>query len=180
VVDAKPMPDELLVAVHNDTALVRVLGRGSFKAGPTLKQFGVMAIEQGCRRFILDMDGCLGMDSTFMGVLAGLALRLRREDAGVVVMMNLSDKTSYLLETLGLDRLLELYPAGCLDDALKEHLSVLADVSRLELEEGDQRLTLETMLEAHQDLVEAAPENLPKFKSVIEYVGQDLQQIERP
>lgn len=180
VVEAKPMPDELLVAVREDAALVRVCGRGSFKTGPALKQFGVMAVEQGCRRIILDMDKCVGMDSTFMGVLAGLALRLRRESEGVVVMMNLSEKTSYLLETLGLDRLLELYRAGSLDDALRSHLSGLGDLSRLEVNEGDQRLTLETMLEAHQDLVEAAPENLPKFKSVIEYVSQDLQQIEGP
>ncbi len=179
-IDVKPNPDELLVAVVGGAALVRVHGRGSFKTGPALKQFGVMAIEQGCRRIILDMDGCIGMDSTFMGVLAGLALRLRRDAEGVVVMMNLSDKTSYLLETLGLDRLLELYPAGHLDDALKQHLSVLGDLSQLAVDESDKRLTLETMLEAHQDLVKAVPENLPKFKNVIEYVSQDLQQLEGP
>ena len=178
MVDADPQSEALLVAIHEDTALVRVCGRGSFKIGPALKQFGTEAIARGCRRIILDMDTCMGMDSTFMGVLAGLALRLRRESDGVVVMMNLSDKTSYLLETLGLGRLLELYRVGQLDEALREHLSVLMDLNRLEVDADNQRLTLETMLEAHQDLVKAAPENLPKFKNVIAFVSQDLQQLE--
>jgi len=169
--------DAVLVAIHEKTALVRVVGRGTFKNGSTLKQFGLAAMREGCDCFILDMDACIGMDSTFMGVLAGIALRLKRESRGMVVMMNLSQKTHSLLSTLGLHQLLELHEKGTLDGALREHLKEIADLSLLDNSGDSDRVTLETMLEAHQNLVNVAPENLPKFKSVIEYVSQDLKRL---
>lgn len=170
--------DAVLVAIHETTALVRVVGRGSFKNGSTLKQFSLTAIRHGCERFIVDMDQCIGMDSTFMGVLAGVALRLRREEKGKVVIMNLTPKTHALLSTLGLHQLLELHEAGTLDQELMRHLEVFADVESLERSGRNDKLTLETILEAHQNLVQVTPENLPQFRSVIEYVSQDLKRFE--
>lgn len=75
---SEKIQDELLVAVRKHYAMVKVNGRVSFRAGPSLKRFGVSAIERGCTQIVFDMEGCLGMDSTFMGVLAGLAFRVRR------------------------------------------------------------------------------------------------------
>lgn len=169
--------DVLLVAIHHSTALIRVKGRGSFKVGPALKQFGVSAISNGCRQFILDMNECVGMDSTFMGVLAGLALRLKNE-SGSVVMMNLTSKTMALLETLGLDHLIQTFMEGSVSEDLKKKLSEVVDVSKLPVSTQDKKLTLETMLSAHEDLVKADPENLPKFKNVMSYLSADLKQIE--
>ena len=42
--------------------------------------------------------------------------------------------------------------------------------------EGKKKETTETMLEAHQALCDAAPENLSRFKDVLEYLKQDLHQ----
>lgn len=173
----KPI-DELLVAVHRACALVRVRGRGSFKTGPALKRFGLSAIADGCERFILDMDECIGMDSTFMGVLAGLALRLKKQGDGKVIVMNLGAKPKSLLETLGLDRLLETYQGGELTDGLKAELACISGLSTLDSADPGKRVTLETMLAAHEDLVTASPDNLPKFRNVIDYLGEDLQGYE--
>jgi hypothetical protein len=41
-------------------------------------------------------------------------------------------------------------------------------------ESGDKTEQAKTMLEAHEALVEAAPENITKFKDVLEYLKQDL------
>jgi hypothetical protein len=44
-------------------------------------------------------------------------------------------------------------------------------------QEGDNRkTTAETMLEAHEDLVRVSPENLPKFKDVLTFLREDLEQ----
>jgi anti-anti-sigma factor len=171
--------DLLLVAMHHSSALIRVRGRGSFKVGPALKQFGLSAISSGCKQFILDMNECIGMDSTFMGVLAGLALRLKHEEAGGrMVMMNLSPKTLALLETLGLNRLIDAYLEGDTSDDLKKRLSDVVDMAALKGSISDQKLTLETMLSAHEDLVKISPGNLPKFKNVMAYLSADLKQFE--
>ena len=168
----------LRVAICGSTALVCVRGRGSFKMGPALKQFGAAAIEQGCQDLMLDMDGCLSMDSTFMGVLAGLALKLKSEDRGGVVVMNLSAKTLDLLQTLGLDRLLEVYEAGAVPEGLRKHLDCIVNTAALDVSEVEKRVSLETMLAAHEDLVRASPGNLPKFQNVLDYLGEDLRKLE--
>jgi len=170
--------DVLLVATHHASALIRVKGRGSFKVGPGLKQFGVSAMSSGCKQFILDMDECVGMDSTFMGVLAGLASRLKHDVGGNMVMMNLTHKTLALLETLGLDRVMETYLQGSASEELKKRLSDVADMSVLGGSLTDRKLTLETMLTAHEDLVKVSPDNLPKFKNVMAYLSADLKQFE--
>ena len=171
--------DELLVAVRKNCALVKVSGRGSFKAGPSLKRFGASVIEKGCTQIIFDMESCLAMDSTFMGVLAGLALRIQREQSkGRVVVMNLTPKTASMLRTLGLDRLVECYETGKLPNALSGCLVKLLDLEDISSTDEAERDSLETMLEAHQNLVEIAPENRLRFRDVIAYLDQDLKQLE--
>ncbi len=44
----------------------------------------------------------------------------------------------------------------------------------LPAEPSNQRSTTETMIAAHQALVDADPENFGKFKDVIDYLKQDL------
>src|SRR5450631_2319235 len=56
---------------------IRVEGRGSFQNSPALKEFSRKLIDEGRRKFVVDLKSCLAMDSTFMGTLAGLAIRLR-------------------------------------------------------------------------------------------------------
>lgn len=175
---ADPAADRLLVSVQGTTAFIRVLGRGSFKISTSLKEFGRGALEQGCRCLALDMAECVGMDSTFMGVLAGLAMELKRRGGGRIVMVNLSIRTRGLLGTLGLDQVIEPHMTGNLPDDLKAAFGgggpALAPVAG---QEESQRTTAETMLEAHENLVNLSPENLPKFKDVLTFLREDLKNL---
>lgn len=174
-----PLPDRILVAIYGGTGYVRVQGRGSFKISATLKQFGQAAIDTQCSRLLLDMAECIGMDSTFMGVLAGLAFRLRKIPNGEIVMINLNPRTRGLLGTLGLDQIIQPHLAGATPDALKEVLSISNRMQALESEEPSQKTTAETMLEAHENLIQLSPDNLPKFKDVLTFLRQDVQRIQK-
>ncbi len=155
--------DSLDVAIQGPDAYVRVSGRGSFKGGPALKQFGTAALERGCRRIIVEMTACVGMDSTFMGVLAGLALMARKK-SGVVIMRGVSDKNAGLIRTLGLSQLVTMESASAGPAPTGNTLSTTTD-----------KLTLtETMLSAHETLVGVSADNLPKFKDVLAYLKEDL------
>jgi anti-sigma B factor antagonist len=169
--DSKVPADMILVAVESEKAFVRVNGRGSFQVSPALKKFVSTQIEKGCRRLILDLKFCTGMDSTFMGVLAGLAVRIKSANQGEVVAVNLSSKSLGLLETLGLTRLIRVYLLHEPADAVGETGS--AGETRLEMT-PDTRLATETMLAAHETLVEIDPANLPKFQDVLAYLREDL------
>lgn len=155
-------------------ALVRVDGRGSFKVCTALKQFGQSAIEAGCTAAVFDMTNCVGMDSTFMGVIAGMASRLKERGSGETVMLNLTPRTRGLVATLGLDRVVQVYPLGETPEAYKRVLSMSAEMSALGTQAGNQVTTAETMLEAHENLVELSPDNLPRFKDVLTFLREDL------
>ncbi|MCX7007587.1 MAG: STAS domain-containing protein, partial [Kiritimatiellaeota bacterium] len=81
--------DYLEGAAQGAQVWVRVTGRGNFKLGPTLKAYGLSAIQRGCRCLLVDLQPCIAMDSTFMGVLAGLAMHLKT-CGGTVSVLRLS------------------------------------------------------------------------------------------
>jgi anti-anti-sigma factor len=155
--------DSLEVATQGQDAYVRVGGRGSFKGGPALKQFGMAALDRGCRRILVDMTQCTGMDSTFMGVLAGLAVTARKRNSEIVL-RSVSVKNSTLLRTLGLIQLV----------TVESDVKTPAPEGAVLETSTDKRTLTETMLDAHETLVAVAPGNFPKFKDVLTYLKEDL------
>jgi anti-anti-sigma factor len=172
--EREPSADKLLVAIQGDVAFVRILGRGSFKVSPDMKQFGSAAMQQDVKRFVFDMSDCLGMDSTFMGVLAGLAFRLRQKQKGDMLMVNLTSRTRGLLATLGLDQLIRPFMAGSTPEELDGIFGQGPPLKPTKYPPPTERETAETILEAHEKLVELSPENLPKFKDVLTFLREDL------
>lgn len=165
--------DALMVAVKPPCAVVIVRGRGTFKVAPALKKFGGTAIEGGCNLLVVDMRDCIGMDSTFMGIVGGLAMRLRKEKAGALAMANLSSKNKSLLATLGLDRCVKTEGA---EADLAAFLGN-ANLARLDPSGTDRNLTTQTMLDAHHTLVSISPDNLAKFKDVIAYLQDEMNRV---
>ena len=171
----EPHIDQLLVATEESIAFVRVLGRGSFKVSRVLKSFCNQMMDKGTTELVFDMIDCVGMDSTFMGVLAGLSSRFKKAGvAGEVVMINLNTRTSGSLETLGLSHLVTSHMAGSTPAKYEESLQKLTN---LDMQESTTRETAEMMLEAHENLVDATPENLARFKDVLRYLREDLENV---
>ncbi len=171
--------DQLDVTLREDTAYLRLRGRGSFKISKPLKEFGVHAVAQHVTRIVLDLGECIGMDSTFMGVLAGLAFRLRRKNDGALYLINLSPRTRGLLATLGLDQLVVPCMVG---ETPPDFVDVFQQANALETlpeSEATRQETASMMLEAHENLVDILPENRPRFKDVLTFLREDLKKFEQ-
>lgn len=125
-------------------------------------------VGRGHREFVIDLRNCPVMDSTFMGTLAGVALRLRELGQGRVQVTNLNERNNDLLSNLGLDQLFAMGNGN-------SNLSELSGVKKLDepAAEGRQE-TARTMLDAHEALVKADSDNLTKFKDCLEYLREDL------
>src|SRR5262250_916016 len=65
------------VGVRGPAVWVKVEGKGSFLNSGNLKEFTQEMVNRGYREFIIDLQNCSAMDSTFMGTMAGVALRLK-------------------------------------------------------------------------------------------------------
>lgn len=177
--ESEKSAEQLAVAVYHRVAYVRLRDRGSFKISKSLKEFGIAAIEQGAEKLVVDMTDCVGMDSTFMGVLAGLAFRLKKKSAGTVSMVNLSARTRGLLATLGLDQLVETHMQGATPPEFVAMLEQRSEnITHLAHPDASRRETAEMMLEAHENLVQASAENLPRFRDVLTFLREDIKKAD--
>jgi anti-sigma B factor antagonist len=157
----------ILVGTANRTVWVRVEGKGSFLNSTGLKEFAKEMINRGFREFAVDLKNCTVMDSTFMGTLAGIALRLRELGQGNLRVTNLNERNSDLLSNLGLDQLFLI--------EVRNSVPVMAAAQTpLAASAPDKTAQAQTMLEAHEACVEANEANAAKFKDVLEYLKQDL------
>ena len=158
----------ILVGTANRTVWVRVEGKGSFLNSTGLKEFTKEMINRGYREFVVDLKSCPVMDSTFMGTLAGVALRLRELGQGHLRAVNLNERNQDLLANLGLD---QLFTIGI---SVSDPPTAEPAQQPLTTAAPDRQTQAETMLEAHEAVIEANPDNAAKFKDVLDYLKQDL------
>ena len=159
------------VGVCGGRVWVRVDGKGCFLNAGAISTFASEMLARGHRRFVVDMGLCPTMDSTFMGTLAGIALKLQKaeggEEAAELMLVQVNDRNRELLSGLGLDHLMRV-ESGMGDIVGGEGLEVLAS------EAGDKGSRARVMLDAHEACVEANAENASKFKDVLAYLREDL------
>ena len=65
-------------------------------------------MEAGTRHIVVDLETCPTMDSTFMGTLTGIAIRLMDHPGGRLQVVNVNDRNRQLLGNLGLDLIFEV------------------------------------------------------------------------
>src|SRR5690348_4973031 len=129
-------------------------------------------VNRGYREFIIDLQNCSAMDSTFMGTLAGVALRLKELGDGHLHVVHCGARSRELLSGLGLDQIFSIHGEGL----SAPQCSDLDGESSAPVSPEEKREQAQTMLDAHEALCRAAPENLTRFKDVLDYLKQDLHQ----
>ena len=162
---------KILVARSADLGFIKVVGRGSFQNSGCLKAFYQQLLKEGVYRFVVDLEACTYLDSTFLGILLGLGLKLKDAGNGLLHILNASPRNLELLKNLGLDRLIHIdSPRAKLNGVPENKLEEVA-CARPTREEA-----APTILEAHEALMEFDPRNIPKFKDVVEFLREDLGQ----
>lgn len=160
---------KILVARSANLGFVKVVGRGSFQNSGCLKTFYLQLLKDGVDKFVIDLDACTYLDSTFLGILLGLGLKLKAAGNGLLHILNASARNVELLKNLGLDRLISI-------DAKRIDLNGVASqkLEALDCEVLTKAEAGPTILEAHEALMEFDPRNIPKFKDVVEFLREDL------
>jgi len=147
---------------------LRVSGKGSHEISPQLKSFAAARIEEGARHLVVDLEACPTMDSTFMGTLTGIALRLMSHPDGRLQVVNVNERNRSLLQNLGLDHVFEVDQDG---SAWKEEREMVKATLTEELADQGADGTDERrdcIIEAHENLCDANESNRPKFRDVLE------------
>ena len=162
-----------LVNPYDDPVIVKINGKASFLNSGPMKDLFERLVDQGKSRFVVDFQQCSGMDSTFLGILAGLGIRLMKaEPKGTVVLTRLGARNRELVRNLGLHRLLILDDG---DSAPGE-----PDGNQLEAVKNDAHLSevenARLVLQAHENLVEIDASNKTKFQDVISFLKNQMEE----
>jgi anti-sigma B factor antagonist len=170
--------NSLSVWVNNDLVCIKIEGRANFTSSVDFKTLVNSLWQKGHHHFVLDLTDCLLMDSTFLGVLAGMGLRLVKEekaghsDCTPIELLNPNARIADLLENLGVAHLFHTIsaPAPVKQEDLVPVEQPTANATKTEISR--------TCLEAHKTLMDINPANVPKFKDVTQFLAEDLKRME--
>ena len=166
-------PAPILVGNIGNLFWMRVDGKGSFQNSVQVKRCFQTMIEKGTRHFVVDLERCPIMDSTFLGTLTGAALNLRELGDGEVCILNANARNRQLLSSLGLDHILDVDNEGSRHE--KERKQVCDELGKCgDNATPDKVEQAEHVLEAHEALTKANEANASRFKDVIEFLEKEV------
>lgn len=120
---------------------------------------------------VVDLEACKGMDSTFMGTMAGLAMKLMKLPGGALQVAQPGERNRKSLEDLGLDVLMQIAPENVSwSDSIEDIRSrlVTCETSEEKLGQGVH------VLDAHKKLCEADTRNTQKFGTVLDFLEAEV------
>jgi anti-anti-sigma regulatory factor len=162
------------VAEGAGTVFVKISGRATCESGKNLKDLANQLTQRGYQQFVLDLTDCLIMDSTILGLVAGLGVKLAHsaaaDGAGCVQLLNPSPRITDLLENLGVTQFFKITNGAPVQ--ANQCRTVTPSAPAATREEIAQ-----TSLDAHKFLMEINPDNVPKFKDVVRFLAEDLERL---
>jgi anti-sigma B factor antagonist len=162
---------KILVMVEDRLACIRIKGCANFTSGTDFKTLVDELRQKGCDCFVLDLSECVLMDSTFLGLLAGLGLKLTTVNGGParhgVELFNPSPRITELLETLGVLNLFKI------TQGTFNPVTPTQALEHTPTNPSKEEVT-RTCIEAHQTLMDLSPANVARFKDVTQFLAEGL------
>ena len=160
------IPPTFIVSAYSEPVVVQINGKANYLNCNTFREFIEKMLADGKTQYVLDFTNCKGMDSTFLGILAGTALELKKlTPPGVFVVCNLGERNHELICNLGLQNLLTVG-----DDLPEQDNAEFSELQNIEVSDA------RTVLKAHEDLVKADDQNAAKFQDVISFLRNQVEQ----
>ena len=164
---------ELTVFRAKDFASVRVVGRANFSSSPGFEGAVAELLRDHPARFVMDLEQCQLMDSTFLGVLAEAATNFRQLNgkSASLELSNANARVTGLIENLGVDTLFSLQngPLELPPDVRARRVS-FQSATKLQLKA--------TSLAAHEWLMKFNTANRDKFAELTRTLKEDLARLQ--
>lgn len=140
-----------------------------------MKLWAESQLDAGVKTVVVDLETCTGMDSTFMGTMAGIAMRLAKLPDAKLQVASANDKSRSSLEDLGLSSLIEINPPEAewssnlesIRESLKASCATSVDQTQ-------------HVFDAHKQLCDADSSNDEKFNTVLDVLEAELANRQSP
>lgn len=155
-----------LVDVYSTPMCLKIKGRANYLNCAPLNDFFNNICQKNNISIMVDLEECTGMDSTFLGLLAGVALEFKKQEKkSSIFLNNVSNRNLESIENLGLNLILKVNPPEEIYTNPQNKLQSLG---------AEEKSTPSIILKAHQNLIHAQPSNLYKFQDVISFLKKQL------
>ena len=162
-----PNQPTFLISAYTDPVVVKINGKANYLNCNAFREFIEKMLADGKRNIFIDFTDCKGMDSTFLGILAGTAIELRKlSPEGELIVGSLSERNYELICNLGLQNLLTI------DDDASQSADDYDALKNQEVSDA------KNILKAHENLTEADKENEAKFQDVIAFLRNQVEKSE--
>lgn len=159
--------NRLCVYRAEDAVLVQVVGLGNMFLAPTLHAFVESELKAGFSSFVIDLEQCTGMDSTFMGTFIGLSAEVKR-NFGWFCLVNVSDDNMRLLQMLGVLHMVSVHE-GEFPPAAGEYTTLFPT--------NDPYVRQKQIHSAHRLLMDSHPENEKRFGPFIKALEAEMNDV---
>jgi len=103
------MPEaKILMGRSGNIATFKIVGVGTFEGAVGLKATYLQLLAEGTSDFIIDLGECEHLDSTFLGTILGLALKVRERGSGRVHVIRPNEMIRKLFLGTGLDQIFDM------------------------------------------------------------------------
>lgn len=149
----------VLHASHDDVHVLRFIGDIRYPLSPSIDRY-LEQIFAGPKPagFVIDLTETDSIDSTNLGLLARLATRMQRLDAGRVTVVSNRADINAVLTSMALDEVFDIV----------EDTSLNTDTAQQVPQENTDRKTLtRTLINAHRALMDLNEHNREMFRDVV-------------
>jgi anti-sigma B factor antagonist len=155
------------VCARNDKVYVKIKDKASYINCAPLKSFLYEMFDEGNRLFVIDFQNCSSMDSTFLGILVGLALQLRKShDGGDLTLLNLIGRNLETVKNLGIHKIATVS---------SEVVSNSDELEGLKVKLKSDKAHPELIYNAHRNLLDLNEKNSKIFKDVVNFLEQKVE-----
>ncbi len=163
--------DSISTCRHGEFSWIRCEGKGSFLNSHHMKRCAEAEIGEGVVHLVIDLSQCTGMDSTFMGTMAGIAMKLTKLPNGQLDVANPGEKNRNSLEDLGLGVLMQIDPENAEWQSQLDEIEDKLKPCAIPAEKTD---SAQHVLDSHKKLCEADGKNTEKFGTVLEFLEAEV------
>ncbi len=166
--------ESIRVGCLGSVVWTRIEGAANHENAACIKAFLVDRFDRGWRKFVVDLRDCRGIDSTFIGMLYRLAVKVASSDPlGIVDVINPGERNAKSIQKLGLDDYIHLDLRG--ERWQSERALVEENLTKASCEKPVNQIEhAEFVLQAHEALIAANEENQNRFCDVVEYLRREL------
>ena len=155
------------VCATNNEVYIQIREKASYLNCAPLRSFLHEMVNEGNRVFVVDFQNCSSMDSTFLGILVGLALQLRKfQDGGNLTLLNLIGRNLETVENLGIHKIATVS---------SEFVSNTNELDELKVKSKSDKASPELIYKAHKTLLDLNEKNSKIFKDVVNYLEQKVE-----